>query len=61
MGDEVAAERPERGRWDSFYPAVATALRESKLMPVDPADAIHVLNVIEAGRRSAANASVESL
>jgi scyllo-inositol 2-dehydrogenase (NADP+) len=60
-GDEVVTEHPQRGQWDSFYPAVATALRAGKSMPVDPADAIHVLNVIEAARRSADNASVESL
>jgi predicted dehydrogenase len=50
-----------------FYPAVARALAETDpwarqaLMPVDPHDAVHVLEVIGAARRSAATATVVSL
>jgi predicted dehydrogenase len=60
-GDTAEAEPPDRGRWDSFYPAVAAALRDGKPMPVDPADSIHVLKVIEAARLSAARGTVEIL
>jgi len=60
--DEAADPvRPERGRWDSFYPAVAAALRTGGGMPVDPADAAYTLEIIEAARRSAARGRVESL
>jgi scyllo-inositol 2-dehydrogenase (NADP+) len=60
-GDDVEPEHPERGRWDTFYPAVAAALRDGKPMPVDPADSIHVLTVIEAARRSAVRGTVEAI
>lgn len=43
----------ERGRYDAFYPAVAAALRDGSPMPVDPADAVRVLELIEAAHRSA--------
>ena len=58
-GDEAERVKPERGGWDTFYPAVAAALRDGKPMPVDPADSISVLRVIEAARRSAAHGTVE--
>jgi predicted dehydrogenase len=47
-----------------FYPAVAAGLAEpdpvlrQSSMPVDPNDAVHVLTVIEAARRSAATGTV---
>ena len=59
--EAVDPVRPERGRWDSFYPAVAAALRTGGPMPVDPADAAYALEIIEAARRSAARGQVESL
>ncbi len=43
----------ERGRWDTFYPAVATAIRGNGPMPVDPADAVRALQVLDAARTSA--------
>jgi predicted dehydrogenase len=60
-GDAGKPEPPERGQWASFYPAVATALRHGRPMPVNPADAVHVLKVIEAARRSAVHGTVENL
>lgn len=50
-----------------FYRAVAGALAEpdpaarQAMMPVDPRDAVHVLEVIGAARRSAATATVVRL
>jgi len=51
----------ERGRWDSFYPAVLAALRDGTPMPVDPYDAVGVLEVLECARRAAAEHSVVRL
>jgi predicted dehydrogenase len=48
----------ERGRWDSFYPAVLAAVRDGTPMPVDPRDAVAVLGLLEAARRAAAERSV---
>lgn len=42
--------RPERGRWDAFYAGVAAALRDGAPPPVDPGDAVRVLEVIDAAR-----------
>jgi predicted dehydrogenase len=44
----------ERGRWDTYYPAFAAAVRGEREVPVDPADAVLALEVIEAAERSAA-------
>lgn len=43
----------ERGRWDSFYPAFASAIRGDTPVPVDPADAVRTMTVLDAARRSA--------
>ena len=56
-GDEVVPVPSERGRWRDFYPAVLAALRGERPVPVDPADAVQVLRVLEAARRSAASGS----
>jgi predicted dehydrogenase len=45
----------QRGRWDSFYPAFAAAVRGDGPMPVDPRDAIRTAEVLDAARRSAAS------
>lgn len=42
------------GRWDTFYPAVAAAVREGADLPVDPWDCVHVAHVFDAARRSSA-------
>jgi predicted dehydrogenase len=48
----------EDGRWTAFYPAVAAAVREGAPPPVDPEDAVTVLRILEAARRSAAEGAV---
>jgi predicted dehydrogenase len=51
----------ERGRWDLFYPAVASAVRGEGRVPVEPGDAVRTLEVLEAARRSAASRAVVTL
>ena len=53
-GDAWEPVVSERGRWDLFYPAMASAVRGERAVPVDPADAVRTLEVIEAARVSAA-------
>jgi predicted dehydrogenase len=43
----------ERGRWDTFYPAFAGAVRGKNPPPVDPRDAIASATVLDAARLSA--------
>ena len=43
----------ERGRWDTFYPAFAAAVRGQGPVPVDPRDAIASLDVLDAAAASA--------
>ncbi|MEA2296651.1 MAG: hypothetical protein QOE86_4290 [Solirubrobacteraceae bacterium] len=45
----------ERGRWDTYYPAFAAAVRGAGRVPVDPWDAVASLEVIDAARASAAS------
>ena len=42
----------EPGRWDLFYPAFAAAVSGAGAVPVDPADAVRTLELIEAARVS---------
>ncbi len=51
----------ERGRWDTFYPAFAAAVRGEGPVPVDPHDAIASLEVIDAIRESAAQGRAVAL
>jgi predicted dehydrogenase len=53
-GDSRDVVPSERGRWDTYYPAFAAAVRGEREVPVDPADAVLALEVIEAAERSAA-------
>ncbi len=43
----------ERGRWDTYYPAFAAAIRGEGPVPVDPWDAVATLEVMDAARASA--------
>ncbi len=51
----------ERGRWDSFYPAVARALAGDSPPPVLPMDAVRIAQVLDAARESAAEGIVVGL
>jgi predicted dehydrogenase len=51
----------ERGAYERFYEGVERWLREDAPAPVDPADTLAGLRVLEAARRSAATASVVGL
>lgn len=65
-GRLIAGERSvpvpaERGAWPRFYARVERALREGTPPPVDPCDAVAVLDVIAAARRSAAARAIVTL
>jgi scyllo-inositol 2-dehydrogenase (NADP+) len=60
-GDEVRPVPSEPGRWRDFYPAVAAAVRGEGPVPVDPADAVRALAVLDAARESARTGSVIDL
>ncbi len=47
-----------RGRWDTFYPAFAAAVRGQGHVPVNPWDAVASLQVLDAARASAATGRV---
>jgi scyllo-inositol 2-dehydrogenase (NADP+) len=51
----------ERGDWPRFYTELERALRTGSLPPVNPRDAVTGLEVLDAARRSAAEATVISL
>jgi predicted dehydrogenase len=51
-GDDRTPVRSEPGNWPAFYAGVVAALREGAPPPVDPRDAVTVLEVLEAARRS---------
>ncbi|HEX6307976.1 MAG TPA: Gfo/Idh/MocA family oxidoreductase [Longimicrobiales bacterium] len=53
-GDELETVRTERGAYPAFYEGVVRSLREGEPPPVDPADAVATVRIIEAARRSAA-------
>jgi predicted dehydrogenase len=61
----VGAEAPPvptaAGDYPSFYAGVAAAVRGGSAPPVDPADAVAALEVIEAARRSAGEGRVVTL
>ena len=57
QGEESEAVPSEPGAWPAFYTELERALREGGPPPVDPADAVATLEVIDAARRSAAQAA----
>jgi predicted dehydrogenase len=60
-GAERVAVPTERGRWDAFYPAFAAAVRGEGALPVDPADSLAALELIDAARSSARTGQVVAL
>lgn len=60
-GDEGVVVATERGRWDTFYPAFAAAVRGAGPVPVDPWDAVATARVLDAARRSATEGVVVRL
>lgn len=52
-GATGAPVESSRGRWDSFYPAVADALLGNGPLPVDPWDTVRAMEVLDAARVSA--------
>lgn len=60
-GEESEPVGRAPGGWGDFYPAVAGMLRESSPPPVDPDEAVAVLEVLDAARLSARENSVVHL
>ncbi|AGZ44871.1 Gfo/Idh/MocA family protein [Actinoplanes friuliensis] len=60
-GATGAPVRSERGRWDSFYPAFAAAVRGEGPLPVDPWDSVRNMDVLDAARTSATTGRSVSL
>jgi predicted dehydrogenase len=59
--DGTRAVASERGRWDTFYPAAAAAVRGAGPVPVPVADAVATAAVIDAAFVSAAERRVVEL
>jgi predicted dehydrogenase len=51
-GEDLHPVRTEPGSYQSFYAGVVVAIREGSTPPVEPADAVAVLEIIETARRS---------
>jgi predicted dehydrogenase len=51
----------ERGRWDTYYPAFAAAVRCSGPVPVDPRDALATAGVLDAAWTSATHHTLVDL
>jgi predicted dehydrogenase len=60
-GDAAQAVPSEPGDWPAFYAGLERALRIGGPPPVDPADAVAGLEVLDAARRSAASGAVIDL
>ena len=60
-GSDLRPLRTEPGSYQSFYQRVVSALREGAPPPVDPAEAVAVLDIIEAARRSHAEGQTVAL
>ena len=61
LGDEAEPVRRAEGGWGDFYRAVAHMLREGAPPPVDPQEAVAVIEVLDAARRSARDSVVVTL
>jgi predicted dehydrogenase len=53
--------RPERGRWDTFYPAFAAAVRGEGAVPVDARDAVATATVLDAALASTTSGQVVAI
>ena len=53
QGDQQVPVPSERGRWDTFYPAFAAAVRGEAPLPVDPWESVMAAQVLDAARVSA--------
>ncbi len=60
-GGDIEVVPTERGRWDTYYPAFAAAVRGEGDVPVDPRDASAALQVLDAIATSAAEHEVVTL
>jgi scyllo-inositol 2-dehydrogenase (NADP+) len=60
-GDDSVPVTPEPGDWPAFYLQMEAHLRGRGPVPVDPADAVLGLTVLEAARESAATGAVIDL
>lgn len=59
MGDAAPVRVPtERGDWCRFYARMADAILDGAAPPVDPAEALAILRILELARRSAAEGRV---
>jgi predicted dehydrogenase len=52
-GDRVATVPTDPGAYESYYAGIAAALLDGKPVPVDPHDAVHALEILEAARANA--------
>ncbi|WP_027344766.1 Gfo/Idh/MocA family protein [Hamadaea tsunoensis] len=52
---------PVAGNWAGYYPAVLAALRGEGPLPVDPADVVHVMEVLDAAREAGATGEIVHL
>jgi predicted dehydrogenase len=60
-GATGAPVRSERGRWDSYYPAFAAAVRGEAPLPVDPWDSVRNMDVLDTARISATTGETVNL
>ena len=60
-GDQSEVVPTERGRWDTYYPAFAAAVRGEAPLPVDPADVVRNIELLDAARQSAASGTTVKL
>lgn len=60
-GDDLRRLRTEPGCYECFYKGVVAALREGAPAPVEPAEALAALEIIEAARRSDAEGQAITL
>jgi scyllo-inositol 2-dehydrogenase (NADP+) len=60
-GDYSIPIRSERGSWQRFYALLEAALRTGGPPPVDPADAVAALRVLEAARQAAESGTTTAL